>query len=240
MSLTAQPPADKPQGNIRRTGSWLKQGWEHVQVRLGSMVLSDVPLVLIGTVLVLTAFGVIMVLSASSVEQISAGLVPYAQARSQAIFAVLGFGLMLLIGFGIPVWFYRKPWVLYTALGICVGLLLTVIFFGVSVGGNRNWIELPGFNLQPSEVAKPVTILWLAMVFSRQGAIDRGSAAQTLYKALIPSTLGVGVVLALILAGHDLGTVLIYALFFVTMLLAAKPSRSTIIVALGALALAAF
>lgn len=240
VSPTATPtPGPSNGGRVRRTAHWLKEQWEQVQLRLSSMVLSDVPLVLIGTVVVLTAFGIIMVLSASSVEQISAGLQPYAQARSQGFYAVLGLLVMVVIGYFIPVRLYRNRLTLNLALGACAVLLLAVIFVGVEVGGNKNWISLGGIRIQPSEIAKPVMILWLALVFSRQGQIDRGRPAQTIFKALFPAALGLITIGGLILAGHDLGTALIYGLFFSTMLLAAKPSRITVVSAFSILGFAA-
>lgn len=225
MRLTASPSSKNQQSRLL---GGIRDTWNQAQMRLGSMVLTDVPIVLLVTACVLSLFGVMMVLSASSVEQISAGAAPYSQASTQGVFAGVGILLMLIVGFLIPVRLYRHPLMLNLALLAVVILLLAVMFFGNVVNGNRNWLSVGGFSMQPSEFAKPVMILWLASVYSRQGRIDRGTTGQTLYKALFPAILGFGLVVALILAGHDAGTVLIYVMFFAAIFMAARPSRSTV------------
>ncbi|MFC6352749.1 FtsW/RodA/SpoVE family cell cycle protein [Rothia nasimurium] len=239
MSLAAEPRSPQRPGLIRRLWEKSRNTWENAQVRLGSMVLTDVPIVLVVTATVLTLFGVMMVLSASSVEQISSGAGAFSQARSQGMFAILGLVAMLIVGYLVPVIWYRRPWVVHTLLGAAALLLIAVIFVGSTVNGNRNWINIAGFSIQPSEFAKPIMILWLASVYSRQGRIDRGTLAQTAYKGLIPALLGFGLIVTLILAGHDVGTVLIYALFFSAIFLAARPSRGLVMISAGLGTLAA-
>lgn len=239
MSLATETRSPQRPGVIRRAWGRSRSTWENAQVRLGSMVLTDVPIVLVVTATVLTLFGVMMVLSASSVEQISSGAGAFSQARSQGTFAVLGLVAMLLVGYLVPVIWYRRPWVVHTLLGVAALLLIAVIFVGSTVNGNRNWINIAGFSIQPSEFAKPIMILWLASVYSRQGRIDRGTLAQTAYKGLIPALLGFGLIVTLILAGHDVGTVLIYALFFSAIFLAARPSRGLVMISAGLGSLAA-
>ncbi|MFW0111821.1 FtsW/RodA/SpoVE family cell cycle protein [Rothia sp. CCM 9416] len=242
MNLTASPSSKNQQSRLGGLITKVRDIWEQAQTRLGSMVLTDVPIVLSVAAFVLSIFGVMMVLSASSVEQISVGHTPYGQASTQGVFAAVGILLMLIVGFLVPVRFYRPSLALNLAMLVVVALLVAVMFFGSVVNGNRNWLNVFGFSMQPSEFAKPVMILWLASVYSRQGRIDRGTTGQALYKALFPAILGFGLVVALILAGHDAGTVLIYVMFFGAIFMAARPSPSTVrigIVALliGALAL---
>lgn len=239
MSLAAETRLPQRPGFFRRLWGLARAKWEDAQVRLGAMVLTDVPIVLVVAASVLTLFGVMMVLSASSVEQISSGAGAFAQARSQGMFAILGLVSMLLVGYLIPVTWYRRPWVVHTLLGLAALLLIAVIFVGTTVNGNRNWINIAGFSVQPSEFAKPIMILWLASVYSRQGRIDRGTLAQTAYKGLVPAFLGFGLIVTLILAGHDVGTVLIYALFFSAIFMAARPSRGLVTISAGLGALAA-
>ncbi|MDY6051421.1 MAG: putative peptidoglycan glycosyltransferase FtsW [Rothia sp. (in: high G+C Gram-positive bacteria)] len=233
MSLASESRSQHSPGLIRRAWGIARSTWENAQVRLGSMVLADVPIVLVVTATVLTLFGVMMVLSASSVEQISAGAGPFSQARSQVIFAVLGLAAMVVVGYLLPVTLYRRPGAAHFLLVVAVVALIAVIFAGTTVNGNRNWINIAGFSIQPSEFAKPITILWLASVYSRQGRIHRGTLAQTAYKGLMPALLGFGLVVILILAGHDVGTVLIYALFFGAIFLAARPSRGLVTISAG-------
>lgn len=236
------------QESISLTEKSQKEGWlaslarrrDRAQDWMASMVLSEVPVVLVLTAAILTLFGVVMVLSASSVEQISAGYGAFTLARSQAVFAALGLITLGVVGYLIPVTWYRRPWVLNLLMLLLIALLLAVMLVGTTVNGNRNWINIGGMSLQPSELGKPITILWLALVYTRQGRIDQGSPAEVFYKALIPALLGFATVVGLILTGHDLGTVLIYALFFAAIFMAAGPSRLvvTTIAGLGGLLVA--
>ncbi|WP_237243155.1 FtsW/RodA/SpoVE family cell cycle protein [Rothia nasisuis] len=233
MPLVANTTRRRLANGLRNLGPALKKTWENAQVRLSTMVLTDVPVVLMVTAIILTLFGVMMVLSASSVEQISSGVGAYTQARSQGVFALIGLVLMLVVGYLIPVTWYRRPAALTALLAVVVVLLVAVIVVGTTVNGNRNWINLGGLSVQPSEFAKPVMILWLASVYSRQGRIDVGTPGQTIYKGLMPSVVGFGLVTALILAGHDVGTVLVYAVVFLAMIMVARPSRALVMLTVG-------
>ena len=58
----------------------------------------------------------------------------------------------------------RWPWVIY---GVTVASLIAVRVVGVSALGAQSWINIAGFNVQPSEFAKIGAILLLARVLSR-------------------------------------------------------------------------
>ena len=59
--------------------------------------------------------------------------------------------------------YYRFAWVFYFASTFF--LLLTFIF-GRMIRGSVRWLEIGGFGLQPSEIAKPFLILFFAAFFS--------------------------------------------------------------------------
>jgi len=92
-------------------------------------------------------------------------------------------------------------------LGVAVVLLVVVITAGVSSGGNRNWIRLGSVTLQPSEIAKLGLALYLGMVLS-----TFRRELTTLKRIMVPGGLAAGVVLALILAGRDMGTAVVLCL----------------------------
>ncbi|MDQ3098478.1 MAG: rod shape-determining protein RodA [bacterium] len=85
-------------------------------------------------------------------------------ARSQAINALLGLGLFLILSLGHPVLYRGYAYYLYIAV---LMLLIAVYAIGeVSHGANR-WIPIFGnIRIQPSEFAKPILILSLAKLFS--------------------------------------------------------------------------
>jgi rod shape determining protein RodA len=78
--------------------------------------------------------------------------------------------------------------------------LLYVMFFGVVAGGSRRWISLGGFSLQPSEFARLVVALVLAMFFGdgRRTARSLGDLATAAALVAVP--------FLLIVRQPDLGT----------------------------------
>lgn len=168
---------------------------------------------ILGTTLALTAIGIMMVLSASSVEAIAAGESPYTAALKQGLFAGIGIFLMFMLSRINVVWLKRLAW---PGIFLAYGLLGLVLLIGTSVNGNKNWIEVgPYFTLQPSEAAKLALALWMATVLAKKGRL-----LQRWQHAVIPVVpLALGII-GLVLAGNDLGTGMIImmimaaALFF--------------------------
>ena len=168
---------------------------------------------ILGTTLALTAIGIMMVLSASSVEAIAAGESPYTAALKQGLFAGIGIFLMFMLSRINVVWLKRLAW---PGIILAYGLLGLVLLIGTSVNGNKNWIEVgPFFTLQPSEAAKLALALWMATVLAKKSRL-----LQRWQHAVIPVVpLALGVI-GLVLAGNDLGTGMIImmimaaALFF--------------------------
>jgi cell division protein FtsW len=158
-----------------------------------------------GAAVLLLALGVVMVLSASTISSIrdNDGN-PYAEFLGQAKFVI--FGLPLAVAASrVPVtWYKRLAW---PALGGAL-LLQTLIFtpLGRGENGNLNWIYVPGVGqtLQPSEFLKLGLALWLGLVLARKAAL-----LQDWKHVLIPGGIGSFVAIGLVLAGHDMGTVLV-------------------------------
>lgn len=162
---------------------------------------------LAGTVVMLTAIGMMMVLSASAVEAIADNSSAYFLFQRQAIFGVIGLIAMIVLSF-VPAWLYRKLSLVLWLLG--VGLLLLVFTpLGEEVNGNRNWLSLGGLTLQPSEAAKLALCVWLAAQFAKQG-----DEIKDWKKALWPSAIGFLVPTALVAAGGDMGTAIVFVLIY--------------------------
>ncbi|MHA7154930.1 putative lipid II flippase FtsW [Arthrobacter sp. TMN-50] len=167
---------------------------------------------ILGSALALTAIGLMMVLSASSVEAIAEGTSEFDLFLRQALWAVGGLVMMLLLSrFGART--YRL--LAWPALGVAIVLLVLVLAIGVSINGNQNWIQIGGFTMQPSEPAKLALAIWLASVLARKGRLVRNWK-----HAMIPALPLGGLPIGLVLLGGDLGTVIILmmilaaALFF--------------------------
>lgn len=112
--------------------------------------------------LALVVFGVAMVYSASHVPSSPGRLDLW---RSQILWAVLGVTVATLATV-IPYRVFETfAHILFAG---SVFMLLLVPFIGVSEYGARRWLDLGGFNFQPSEPAKILTVMMLARYLDRR------------------------------------------------------------------------
>lgn len=159
--------------------------------------------VLLGTTVALVVFGLVMVLSASSIDAYENDGSVFAVFANQAIFALLG-TVVAVVASRLPVRFYRVMAV--PALGAAVALQMLVFTgLGRTVNGNRNWIHVGPMTMQPSEALKLGLILVGALVLARKRAL-LGRVRHVVIPFLLPVAV---VTIALVLRGHDLGTALI-------------------------------
>lgn len=185
--------------------------------------------VLAACVIGLTALGLIMVLSASAVEAISQDLNPVSLFSKQAMWAVFGLLGMWAIS-RLPVSLIRR--VSWLAYAIAVLLLIAVLVFGVEINGNKNWIRIGGFSLQPSEPAKLALAIWSANFLAKKRK-HLGNWKET----TLPVLLFGGLIIGLVLLGHDLGTSIILFAILLTALWAAGVRFRIIALILAAAAL---
>ena len=167
---------------------------------------------ILGSTLALTAIGIMMVLSASSVESIAAGKSPYGDALKQGVFAAIGMFTMFMLSRIKVTWLKRLAWP--GIIGALV-LLALVQVVGDDVNGNKNWIELGGITFQPSEASKLALALWMATVLARKGKL-----LGRWQHVVVPAVPMAVLIIGLVLVGNDLGTAMIImmltaaALFF--------------------------
>ena len=155
----------------------------------------------------LSALGLTMVLSSSTVTSLQENGNAYAIFMRQFFFLGLGsFAFYWAFKVQGSVW----PRIARYALSISIVILLLpfVPFLGKNVKGNRNWIEIAGFTLQPSEIAKFLLILWCALQLRRIGEY---AGKKSPFWLISP---GFAVVEILILFERDLGTALLVLIIF--------------------------
>ena len=149
--------------------------------------------------LLLVFVGLIMVFSASAVMAKERFGSPYEFVLRQLAWAVAGvlamFGLMK-----VDYKRYRHPAIVFSLIGIVTLLLISVFFLDRSHNTHR-WFRLGPLSFQPSELAKPAIIIYLAY-FLETKAKMMADWKNTLLPAVGPSF----VVAALIAAQPDLGT----------------------------------
>jgi cell division protein FtsW len=158
-----------------------------------------------------------MVLSASSVKSLvqTDNGTPYVFFRKQLQFAVLG-GIAMAVAARVPL----RTWKALAVPVLGGALLLQMLVFtplGVSVNGNTNWLALGPVTIQPSELTKIGLVLVGATVLGRKRR-DLGQLKHVVVPFLVPISL---VTVGLVLAGHDLGTVMVMGAVIAAVLFAA-------------------
>jgi cell division protein FtsW len=152
------------------------------------------------TVTMLLVFvGLVMVFSASAVMARERFGSPYAFLSKQLIWAAAGLAAMV-VTMRLDYRRYKHPAVVFSFLGITTLLLISVFFLDRSHNTHR-WIHAGGFSFQPSELAKPVLILFLAYFLE-----PRAKAMDDHRNTLVPAAIPVVALLGLIVLQPDLGT----------------------------------
>jgi cell division protein FtsW len=152
------------------------------------------------TVTMLLVFvGLVMVFSASAVMARERFGSEYAFLSKQLIWAVAGLGAMV-VTMRVDYKRYKHPALVFSVMGLTTVLLISVFFLDRSHNTHR-WIHAGGFSFQPSELAKPVLILFLA--FFLEG---RSKSMGDVRNTLLPAAAPVLVFLGLIVLQPDLGT----------------------------------
>ncbi|NLM01634.1 MAG: FtsW/RodA/SpoVE family cell cycle protein [Treponema sp.] len=104
--------------------------------------------------------------------------------KRQLIYAMIGFVFMLIVMF-IKISVIKKmlPIIVFSTMFLC--LLTFVPGIGLTLNGARRWIKMPLLGrLQPSEFVKPVLVLFLANIFSKEredGSVPVANAAMMLF-----------------------------------------------------------
>ena len=134
---------------------------EAAQQREDLSGLPDLPFILL--VILLALVGLLMMFSASYARaNWDTGNSAYYFVR-QAIFAVAGIGVMLLVGkLNYFIWYRLALLILAGSLF----LLLLVPIAGVTVNGAKRWLQIAGIRFQPSEAAKLGMILAFAAMMA--------------------------------------------------------------------------
>jgi cell division protein FtsW len=161
--------------------------------------------------LLLVLFGLVMVFSASAVIAKENYGSPYFFVLRQSGWALLGL-LTMIVLMRVNYRHYNSPSVIFPCVAVTTLLLLATFFMHDSHHTHR-WIRFGMFSFQPSEIAKPALVLFLAWFL--QNRVDQlGDWRRALLPAALPSLLFV----ALILKEPDLGTALVCAIVTALML----------------------
>lgn len=160
----------------------------------------DFPLFII--ILILLCFGLIMVFSASMVEDVKKYNNIYYHLIKQGMWLLVGIVAMFTM---LIIPYQKLKERKFITFGMAITLiLLVVVLFMPSVKGSSRWFALGGANLQPSEIAKIMIIIYLADTISR-----KGEKIKTFSKGVLPVLLVSGIMAALILKEPNMSTAMI-------------------------------
>ncbi len=119
------------------------------------------------TVLALTLFGLVMVLSASSVTSLYDNESPYSMFQRQIMWASIG-GVAFFLASRVDYRWFRPLTVPF--LLITIALLVAVLTpLGIRLNGSARWIGYGPAVVQPGEFAKLAAVLFSAELLSRRG-----------------------------------------------------------------------
>jgi cell division protein FtsW len=148
----------------------------------------------------LTALGVLMVYSASSVRAAMVEGDGTYYLKRQLAWAGIGL-LAMVVAMRLPLEAWKRQ--SRALLAGVVLLLVAVLLVGSEINGARRWFRVAGLSFQPSEPAKLAVLLftagWLCEARERLGEFRRG---------FLPVAAAVGIPAVLILAEPDFGTAL--------------------------------
>lgn len=167
---------------------------------------------IVGLVVLIVAFGLLMVLSSSGVESYVVAGTSYARFWPQCMFAAIGL-VMFVAVVRLPTAVMRKysPWLLI----VCLVLLVLVLIPGIGSEqmGARSWFVIGGISFQPSELAKLALAIWSAATVASfmQARMDVNRALPVIGGTTL-------LVLVLVVLEKDLGTTITIGIIFMSVL----------------------
>jgi len=173
---------------------------------------------LLGLVLLLSCLGFITLYSV-----VTAGEAPLEKMFHIKQIAWFCTGLMLMVLSFLFNYKLLSRWA-YTIYGVCILLLIVVLFLGKHVSGSQRWLMLGPLSIQPSELVKIAVIIILARYYSKH-AYTRGFTLRNLFK---PALL-VMIPFILIVRQPDLGTALVVFLIAASITIFVKIERRSFI-----------
>ncbi len=172
---------------------------------------TDLPLLFACTGLLL--FGLILLTSASAPVGLDRFGDSYFFIKRQLLYGVLPGLLLFFVALKMPSEYIKKS----VFPVFCVVLVLMLLVFVPGIGssfdtGNRSWVTLFGFSLQPSEILKLALVLFAALYLSRKKNLAQFE------EGFLPSLVMLSLPLVLVLMQSDVGTLSVLFVIIVAML----------------------
>ncbi len=166
-------------------------------------------------VVVLCAFGLMMVLSSSSVEALHTYGSSWVFFKRQIVWLAMGAAVLFVVQR-----IDYRVWRTWAPIAIAVSAILMIFVLipgiGITVSGSRRWLGFGPIRMQPSEIAKLAMVVYAAGLLSRREQLMHDWRHSTR-----PIILMFGVLGGLIMLQPDMGTTLILGSITVTALFVA-------------------
>lgn len=186
-------------------------------------------------VIVLLVYGIIMMFSASYIAGLSESGDGYKYVRTQGFAAIIGVVMMIFISFFDYHILMNSKVVL---LGFLVALAMMFMVFlpepiGYSVAGAHRWIMIGSTSFQPSELMKPVLVVFLAFLLAREHKVINQKREMWRYVFIMGCVCG-----TMVLQRHISGLLLMTAIGFCVMYIGGLPVKQLIRIGVVLLVLA--
>lgn len=167
---------------------------------------------LLAVTLILSLVGLVMVFSASAVVAGNRFQDPWYYFKRQMAWLAVGLVLMHL-GSRIDYTVWRKLAIPILAINVALLVLVLVPSLGVTAKGARRWLQVGLIHVQPAELVKVVSVVYLSAYLSK-----KNEKITQFTRGLLPPVIVVGVLSVLVLLEPDLGTVVVMGLVMLTLL----------------------
>jgi len=174
--------------------------------------MKKVDYLLLITVVIISLFGVLMIYSSSYVWAEYKFNDPYKFLKSQALFLLVGYVIMIIVA-NIPYKKYLdKANIIF---GVCFLLLILVLIPGIGTvrNGSRSWFGIGSFGIQPSEFTKLALIMFTSKYLSNNEKI-----LKNIKKGVFPILGILLLVFGLIMLQPDFGTGVVIVMTIVVLL----------------------
>ena len=180
--------------------TWVRSGFDHSLFTIVTLLL---------------AFGIIMMFSASYATAYAESGDSMYYLKRQAVFAIGGFIIMLILS-SIDYRIFRTKTIVYGIAIVSMGLMVAVKLIGTTQGGSERWLQIGEITFQPSEILKLAVIIFFAYFAEKHFEHLRDFKKGFLPMAFLLAA-GCGL---LMMQPHLSGTIIVFSIGFVMMFVA--------------------